>query len=195
MMKTLCVANAPERCIQNLLDTQREFYPEQSIDLDEVFEELAEPTSWKLPRHTNAELDGYATSTFKFLVKSSISACLNSVGVKQWRDDIITDIGNIPNFNPVDDATRDRSLYYLMRTQPLAIIKRKLDIYKDKYLTLKDATTILELALWKKEMGESDSKKKRKREVHLDLRKQCRIGCRADIIIEHVLPFLMPGAK
>ena len=74
-------------------------------------------------------------------------------------------------------------------------VRLKLVEYEDEYNRLKEVTTILELAMWKKEMNESESKKKRKRteEPDSDLREQCRVSCRADIVIEHVLPFLMLG--
>ena len=46
-------------------------------------------------------------------------------------------------------------------------------------------------------MDESVSNKKRKRieEPDLDFREQCRVSCSADIVIEDVLPFLVPGAE
>ena len=193
MMKTLSVANAQEGCIQNLLDIQEEFYPEQSIDWDKVFKGLAEPTSWNT-RYTTVALARHATSNFKFLVKSSISPCLNSVGLKQWRDDIITDIENIPDFYPVEDTTHDRNLYHVKRTHPLDRIKQKLSCYEDEYLKLKEATTMIELTLWKNKIYEAAQCKgrcKKKPKNELTARDQCRISCGADIVIEHVLPYLI----
>ena len=53
---------------------------------------------------------------------------------------------------------------------------------------------MLELALWKNEMDESDIKKRKcTEELGSNFREQCRVSCRADIVIEHVLPFLKPG--
>ena len=69
-------------------------------------------------------------------------------------------------------------------------VRLKLVQYENEYNRLKEATIVLELALWKYKMEESDSKKRKR-----DFREQSRISCRADIVIEHVLPFLMPSAS
>ena len=56
---------------------------------------------------------------------------------------------------------------------------------------------MLELALWKTTLDElgkgknTMSNKKRKIDDS-DLRSRCRISCGADIVIEHVLPYLTP---
>ena len=63
---------------------------------------------------------------------------------------------------------------------------------------MKEATAFLELALWKTKLGESNGQnqggtrhsKKRKIE-DFDFRKQCRVNCGADIVIEHVLSYLV----
>jgi hypothetical protein len=62
---------------------------------------------------------------------------------------------------------------------------------------LKEATTILELALWKN-MLEVNSKKMqtnhcqmKMRSDELDVRQQCRVTCGADVVIGHVMPFLI----
>ena len=46
-------------------------------------------------------------------------------------------------------------------------------------------------------MDESESSKKRKRieDSSSDYREQCRVSCGADMVIEHVLPFLVPGTE
>lgn len=61
---------------------------------------------------------------------------------------------------------------------------------------MKNATTLVELALWKNKISEtslSDQEggggKKMKFE---DIREQCRVNCEADIVIEHMLPYLLP---
>ena len=69
-----------------------------------------------------------------------------------------------------------------------------------EYKTLKRATTMLELALWRKKINEERHSttqnlgtKKRNKKMKQDkssLREQCRINCGADIVIERVLPYL-----
>ena len=61
---------------------------------------------------------------------------------------------------------------------------------------LKEATTVIELALWKNKMidqcqGERRCSKRRK-VGESNLRKQCRVSCGADIVIQHMLPYLLP---
>jgi len=73
-------------------------------------------------------------------------------------------------------------------------IRSKLASCEAQYNRLKEATTILELALWKYKMDESGKKKRKRTEETDDFREHCRVGCNADIVIEHVLPFLMPCA-
>ena len=64
---------------------------------------------------------------------------------------------------------------------------------------MKEATSILELALWKVRMTENKiihqeimyrCQKKVKTEESI-IRSQCRATCGASVIIEHVLPFLI----
>ena len=66
------------------------------------------------------------------------------------------------------------------------------------YHNLKEACMILELVLWKKEMSDKSqdeqrsSKRTKLNENETSVREQYRIGCGADVVIEHVLPFLLP---
>ena len=59
---------------------------------------------------------------------------------------------------------------------------------------------MLELALWRAKMNELKSNnpgrrtKKKVKVDESDFRNQCRISCGADIVIEHVLPYLLPAA-
>ena len=61
------------------------------------------------------------------------------------------------------------------------------------YEIAKEATSILELALWKKQNEERLGKRARiSEDVSLSYREQCRMNCGADIIIWNVLPYLLP---
>ena len=76
----------------------------------------------------------------------------------------------------------------------LSDVKSKLSHYEAEYQQLKKAT----LALWKTKLDElgkggntmTMSNKKRKIDGS-DLRSRCRISCGADIVIQHVLPYLV----
>ena len=173
MIVTIFLAAAPLRVIQNLLTVQRESFPDQVVDWDQVFEMI----TISRRKHTL-----YSKDIFRLLVKNNMAERISSIGIKKSRDEL-TDMVN----TEVYWGTTLRVWFDGVRS--------KLVQYEDEYNRLKEATTILELALWKKEMNESNSKKKRKRGVDSDFREQCRIGCRTDIVIEHVLPFLVPGAE
>ena len=70
----------------------------------------------------------------------------------------------------------------------------------DMYELAKEASTVLELALWKMKIDErvvsniddQSSRKKAKVEEEMSPRNLCRINCGADIIIPGVLHYLEP---
>jgi hypothetical protein len=79
----------------------------------------------------------------------------------------------------------------------LRSIQEKLIHFEDELPKLKDATTILELALWKMRINENSSQQKkahRQKKIKTEgasNHRQCRVTCGADIIIRHVLPYLI----
>jgi len=77
--------------------------------------------------------------------------------------------------------------------------------YECEYEKLKEATTFLELALWKKSIEEApmkeaarsnrvrhESKQNRNSDDELIFRNMCRVNSRADLVITNVLPYLAP---
>ena len=178
MVKTLGNASAPSEVIQNLLDLQQESFPEQSIDWTQVVERLAE------------EELAVADETFRFLVKCSITKRIDAIGLKQLRDSVTHDIKTV---RPTDGiyGNFDKAAY-------MTTIRSKLTEYEAEYYQLKEATTILELALWKKRVDEHSQSEsrciKRMKIDEADLWGQCRISCGVDVVIAHVLPYLLPGA-
>ena len=183
MVETLGKANATTKVIQNLLDVQQEFFPEQFVDWSSVLAVCSESNrGWNQPECSE--------ETFRFLVKCSVSKRINAIGLKQLRDSVTHDINTV---RPSDGiyGNFDKGAY-------LTTIRSKLTEYEAEYYQLKDATTILELALWKKRVDEyrqSESRCiKRIRIEQSDLRGQCRISCGANIVIQHVLPYLLPGS-
>jgi hypothetical protein len=69
--------------------------------------------------------------------------------------------------------------------------------FEDEYLKLKEITTILEFALWKLRMNENIPQEevshchKKMRIDESEIRWQCRVTCGADVVIRHILPFLI----
>jgi demethoxyubiquinone hydroxylase (CLK1/Coq7/Cat5 family) len=74
----------------------------------------------------------------------------------------------------------------------------KLDHFEDELPQLKEVTTILELALWKMKTNEKKShqdiatpSQKKIKSDESSIRQQCRVTCGADVVICHVLQFLI----
>jgi hypothetical protein len=80
-------------------------------------------------------------------------------------------------------------------------IWEKLAHFEDELPKLEEATTILELALWKTRLDESGHKRetaqrlKRVKTDVSDVRRQCQVTCGAYTIIRLVLPFLITGGE
>jgi demethoxyubiquinone hydroxylase (CLK1/Coq7/Cat5 family) len=76
-------------------------------------------------------------------------------------------------------------------------IRAKVSHFQDEVPKLKEATTMLELAFWKMKISEKshqDMSTQSQKKVKTDessIRQQCRITCGADVIIGHMLPFLI----
>jgi hypothetical protein len=73
-------------------------------------------------------------------------------------------------------------------------IQAKVAHFEDEYPRLKEITSILELALWKSGMNASHLQKKTKTDKS-SIRRQCRMTCGADVVINLVLPYLMTVAE
>ena len=75
----------------------------------------------------------------------------------------------------------------------LRSIREKITYFEDKLIKLKEATTALELALWKMRMNEKETSHPTKK-FKIDetiFRRQCRVNCGGDIVIRQILPFLI----
>jgi hypothetical protein len=74
-------------------------------------------------------------------------------------------------------------------------IREKLANFEDELSKLKQSTTILELALWKmNEKSHQDLTTQSQKKIKTDKsssRQQCRVTCGADVVIGHVVPFLI----
>ena len=186
MIETL--GDAPKNTIQNLLDIQQESFPNQTIDWDTVLKNAsAAPSSFNNYQQTSLE-------SFRHLLEFSIAKRISLIG-PQWRDNIMFliqafDDGSDPGLKMSYESSVKRQNF-------LTELETKLAQSETDYHNLKEACTLLELTLWKKEMSdksqdEQGSSKKTKLD-ELSVPEQYRIGCGADEVIEHVLPYLLPG--
>jgi len=123
--------------------------------------------------------------TMQFLSMCGLSSRIESLGFKIWRDDI-TNMIHTANF-----SWRSNNLDIMRR------IQYKLAHFEDELSKLKHITTILELALWKMKMNEKShqdmatQRKKKMKANDSSIRSEIRITCGADVVIGHVLPFLV----
>jgi hypothetical protein len=77
-------------------------------------------------------------------------------------------------------------------------IQRKIAYFEDELPKLKEATAMLELALWKMNMSENGRNIKNQTHCQKKInaydsssRSQNRVTCGADVVIGHMLPFLI----
>jgi len=179
MFETLGTANTPFGVIQKLYDMQQENFPEQKIDWMSSNGVLATLTAQN--RYCRQSFQ-----TLKSMTKCSIAKRVDAIGV-HWRSAILKLFEEELMYN--DDFKR----------QWLAEVKDELVQCESEYQTMKEATTILELALWKAKISSANSSQgpdRRSKKMKVDgsgLRQECRISCGADHIIPNVLHYLLPG--
>ena len=176
--------------IRNLLGIQQESFPDQIIDWGTVLKNFTIVLEWPYNR------DDVWAETFRFLLESSISKRMNAIGIKQWREDMFEYVrkkvrtpARMPNIEESDRLTAS-----------ITAAESMLASYETEYHNLKEATSLIELASWKNKLddynneGENRHNKRIKIEESV-IREQSRINCGADIVIEHVLPYLFPAAN
>jgi hypothetical protein len=174
---TLGRNGAPLTVIQTLLHVHQCLCPEQIIDWSNILRELAAS-----PSSTGAD----DVKTFCFLTSCSIEKRVKAIGLKNWRESMVSWLRNT-------DWHFSNKRYFLNR------IHSNLADYEYKYRKLKEAALVLELAVWKAKINESrsddvvseDIDNKRSKIDESEFRIQCRIGCGADHIIENILPYLL----
>ena len=171
MIGALAEKNAATETIQNLVDVQHECFPEQCIDWSTILDNVCL----------------FSQETFISLVECSISKRAKAIGVKYWRDEL-ANLKYTPRDERTVEAVEQRRLAFR------AEVDAKLVQYETEYHKLKEATTILELVLWKNKMADFGQGAKKRKVDESSVREHYRINCGADIVIQHVLPYLLPHA-
>ena len=137
--------------IKKLVSTQHKSFPEQGYDMQgTVLEMVARDTKTK--RYIPLIF-------FRYLLRISITKRLDALGVNRFREDLEDRIDEVRREGGREEDTY--ALYDRLATYELA----------------KEASSVLELALWKQMIDESQ-------------RQQCRMSCGADIVVRNVLPYL-----
>jgi len=126
------------------------------------------------------------------LVGEAHTKTISSLHMGSWRTEMIARINRINQVLP-DTGQREKSgvIKHWMDT-----FLDKMDRYKAEHCRyVKEAITLLELALWKAKLDEKEDTfaEGRTKKAKIDAesaRKEKRITCGADIVIKNVLPFL-----
>jgi hypothetical protein len=162
MVETMGRFDTPKESIENLLCVRQMRFPEQPIDWEYLLNEFAKPSAF----HLSVVL---LQEQMRFLFLCGMSDRVEALAFKVWRDHIKHMI-HTANFKWRKD-----------NSDILRSIQGKIASFEVELPQLKEATTILELALWKI-MSKTDES---------SIRRQSRVTCGAGVVIGHVLPFLI----
>eukprot|EP00571_Detonula_confervacea_P000103 CAMPEP_0172326988 /NCGR_PEP_ID=MMETSP1058-20130122/58221_1 /TAXON_ID=83371 /ORGANISM="Detonula confervacea, Strain CCMP 353" /LENGTH=582 /DNA_ID=CAMNT_0013043905 /DNA_START=106 /DNA_END=1855 /DNA_ORIENTATION=+ len=132
MVKTLAKSNTPLANIQHLLNTQQNCFPDQKYNMQDVVMEVAKSSA----KRSVFYLPCTRVEIFRYLLRVSISKRLDSLAVKRWRIEMENSVNEFP----------DRAFF---REEDTRQFYSKLSSYE----TLKEATSLLELVLWKANIG------------------------------------------
>ena len=109
-----------------------------------------------------------------------------------WRAEVIEEINRINQVLPNTPGNEKTAAI----KQWMDSVMDKMDHYKaEHHRYVKEAVTLLELALWKAKLGEKEENcaEGRAKKAKIDAesaRREKRITCGADMVIKNVLPFL-----
>jgi len=181
MVKTLGGANVPLEEMKSLLVLKQESFPEQSIDWKQVIDELTKRDRFHYAFKVSEKV-------FRYVVKYSMAERISALGPRKWREDMACKLEESFSFDIESDDSCPKGWFIF--------VSSKLCEYEKEYINLKEATAMLELTLWNNKMAENFQEvdghiNKRAKIDEIGLRKECRINCGADIVIEHVLPYLL----
>jgi hypothetical protein len=176
MVETMGRSDTPKENIENMLRMKQLHFPEHPLDWEFLLDKLTYSSQFSFQ------------STFiermQFLFKCGLSSRVEALAFKVWRD-CITNMIQTAGF----ESRRNNQNNLILRE-----IRRRIIHFQKELPKLKEATTILELALWKNRLDENGHTttycQKKMRTDESSIRSQNRVTCGADIVIEHVLPFL-----
>jgi len=180
MVETMGRTDTPKESIVNMLHEGQMHFPEQPIDWEYLLDEfvnLADPSDFCF--------SSTFTERMQFLIMCGLSLRVEGLAFKVWRDHI-SHLIQTANFKS------DENNSGILRS-----IRDKLAHLEDELPKLKEATAILDLALWKMNICDTSHQLKsfcRQKEIKVEgasSRQQCRVTCGADVIIGHVLPYLI----
>jgi len=171
MVDTLGRRDTPKEGIETLLRVKQMHFPEQHIYWDYLLDEFASPLHVLFPTTFRERM--------QFLVMCGMSSRVEALAFRVWRD-YTTNMILSAGFKWVKS-----------NQNIIQRIRAEIAYFEDEYTKLKDITTIIELALWKIRINEYIREEKKEQACGLSIRRQNRITCGTDVIIRHVLPYLI----
>ena len=166
-------ASAALKCIKNVLHTHQVAFPHHCVDWENVVTEWAkEDTS----RTTERNVQKFHRDAFKYLISFSISERVKALGVEKWRKQI-------------QDHVNELNWFLCYRKKSTELIYSKLARY-EQLGQLREATSLLELALWKSSIDQDTDGECCRDKAKVDV---CHIRCGADVVVPNVLSFLLPA--
>ena len=179
MVETMGRCDTPKGSIDNLLRVKEMHFPDQTIDWENLLDEFASSSQ--------VFFDGAPfQERMQFLFMCGMSERMEALPFKVWRDCIANMIQTADYIYNRDN----QSIVYG--------IQRRIAYFEDELSKLKEATTMLELTLWKMKMSENGHNIKNQTHCQKKMkaddsssRSQNRVTCGADFVIGHVLPFLI----
>jgi len=161
-----------------MLRVKQMHFPDQLLDWDHLLDEIT--NSVDILNQTTQSI----TERIQFIVMCDMSTRVEALAFKGWRESIISMI-HTANFKYKDRGN----------SRNIRRIQANVTHFEDEYPKLKEITTILELALWKMSKMSMNVKmaqhQKKMRTDESSMGGQCRITCGADVVIRHVLPYLI----
>ena len=170
MFMTLAKGRADLANVQKLVIMQQDNFPDQHYNMETVVMNLAAQDNNQYQFHLRTPHE-----TFRYLLKVGIAKRLDSLNIRRCREELEDGINEFPEYPLSKKEERARGLY------------SKLALYE----TIKESTSVLELALWKAKIDDSRNRRARV-DNDVSYRDKCRIKCGADIVIRNVLPYLFP---
>ena len=178
MLETIGRCDTPKESIENLLCVKQMHFPEQPINWDHLLDKFT------MPSHVSS-CDDLFTERMQFLCICGMSSRVKALPFEVWRD-CIFDMIHTADYKWMKD-----NFVILHR------IRDKLAHFEGELSKLKQVTTILETALWKMKINDNGLEqnttrlRKKNKTDESSIRQQCRVACGADIVIGHVLPYLI----
>jgi hypothetical protein len=181
MVETMGRCDTPKESIEKLLSMKQMHFPEQPLDWGYLLVNFAHPTI-----HSFGGLP--FQERMRYLFMCGLSDRVEALAFKGWRKSILNRI-HAADFKWAEDDRHNSVILHRIQT--------KIAHFEDELPRLKEITTILELALWKISLNENnylEEMVQRQKKIKTDkssMRRHCRIICGADVLIGHVLPYLI----